>query len=134
MVVIMNPRLSWVQFLPMAMHKVHSSFLIAHRVSYPLLPDHYCCHGQSIHSFWLILVERLVDLFYKKLGDSRYLVTSWRNGSASDSSLVIPEGYPFKSGRGHCFVLLRVLTLVFPLSYAWTLPPSEASLDSTEFI
>lgn len=31
-------------------------------------------------------------------------MTSWRNGSASDSSSGIPEGYPFKSGRGHFLV------------------------------
>ena len=31
-------------------------------------------------------------------------MASWRNGSASDSS---PEGYPFKSGRGHLIFLLR---------------------------
>ena len=69
----------------------------------------------------------------------RKSMTSWRNGSASDSSLGIPEGYPFKSGRGQCFVLRKNFVYSF-VSHpsngcfdTWTPLPSEVCLDSTEF-
>ena len=35
--------------------------------------------------------------FFNKISTSAY----WRNGSASDSSLELPEGYPFEPGIGH---------------------------------
>ena len=79
--------------------------------------------------------------FLRKLSSKRGLncqsMTSWRNGSASDSSSGIPEGYPFKSGRGHCFVrttkkyLSSFIPTMLGLSYLRRLGRTPLNLKKT---